>query len=85
VATNFTEPALGTSFVGELLREAYLTHEGVKTRIGTEWIHKWIEEQVGFVGLLVPRVLSESSQGTKRLSPRQTDAALEVLKARVGT
>jgi hypothetical protein len=31
------------------------------------------------------RVLSESSQGMKRLSPRQADAALEVLKARVGT
>jgi hypothetical protein len=33
----------------------------------------------------VPRLLSESSQGMKRLSPRQADATLEVLKARVGT
>jgi hypothetical protein len=31
------------------------------------------------------KVLSESSQGMKRLSPRQADAALEVLKALVGT
>jgi hypothetical protein len=42
-----------------------------------------------FVSLRYPwnksRALSESSQGMKRLSPRQADAALEVLKARVGT